>query len=60
MVWFEVVVNLFYFYFCFLKQILGVPIGCSKDQVVKAAMQLRATEIEEGYNPSVLPSRQVL
>lgn len=41
-------------------QILGVPIGCSKDQVVKAAMQLRATEIEEGYSPSVLPSRQEL
>lgn len=41
-------------------QILGVPIGCSKDQVVKAAMQLRATEIDEGYSPSVLPSRQGL
>eukprot|EP01018_Ginkgo_biloba_P011458 Gb_02500 [translate_table: standard] len=39
-------------------QILGVPDGSVKDQVVKAAMELKAAEIEEGYTSSVVQSRQ--
>ncbi|KAH9323444.1 hypothetical protein KI387_018083, partial [Taxus chinensis] len=39
-------------------QILGLLDGCSKDQVVKAAMELKVAEIEEGYSSSVSQSRQ--
>ncbi|XP_057820821.2 plastid division protein CDP1, chloroplastic isoform X2 [Cryptomeria japonica] len=41
-------------------EILGLPDGCSKDQVVKAAMELKSAEIDEGYSSSVMPYRQEL
>eukprot|EP00252_Welwitschia_mirabilis_P009463 TRINITY_DN2204_c0_g1_i2.p1 TRINITY_DN2204_c0_g1~~TRINITY_DN2204_c0_g1_i2.p1 ORF type:complete len:442 (+),score=62.68 TRINITY_DN2204_c0_g1_i2:182-1507(+) len=41
-------------------QILGLPFGCTKDQVVKAAMELKDAEIDDGYSSSLVPCRQEL
>ncbi|GJN01332.1 hypothetical protein PR202_ga18591 [Eleusine coracana subsp. coracana] len=41
-------------------QILGVTEKAEKDEIVKAAMELRNTGIEDGYTPEVSTSRQAL
>ncbi|XP_020272231.1 plastid division protein CDP1, chloroplastic [Asparagus officinalis] len=41
-------------------QILGVPEKAEKDEVVKAAMVLKNSEIEDGYTPDAIVSRQEL
>ncbi|ONK64155.1 uncharacterized protein A4U43_C07F22670 [Asparagus officinalis] len=40
--------------------ILGVPEKAEKDEVVKAAMVLKNSEIEDGYTPDAIVSRQEL
>ncbi|XP_077231344.1 plastid division protein [Tasmannia lanceolata] len=41
-------------------QIVGVPNQAEKDEIVKAVMELRSAEIEEGYTLDVVVSRQDL
>ncbi|XP_010940349.1 plastid division protein CDP1, chloroplastic isoform X2 [Elaeis guineensis] len=41
-------------------QILGIPEKAEKDEIVKAAMELKSSEIEEGYTADVIVSRQDL
>ncbi|KAJ6838653.1 plastid division protein CDP1, chloroplastic [Iris pallida] len=43
---------------CF--QILGVPEKAEKDEIVKAAMELKNLEIEDGYTADLIVSRQDL
>lgn len=45
--------------FWMILQILGVPEQAEKDEIVKAAMELKSSEIEEGYTADVIVSRQV-
>ena len=40
-------------------QILGVPAKAEKDEVVKATIELKSSEIEDGYTTDVIVSRQV-
>lgn len=40
-------------------QILGIPEKAEKDEVVKAARELKMSEIEDGFTPDVIVSRQV-
>jgi hypothetical protein len=40
-------------------QILGVTEKAEKDEIVKAAMELKITGIEDGYTPEVSTFRQV-
>lgn len=42
-----------------ILQLIGVPDRAEKDEVVKAVMSLKNTEIEEGYTMDVVASRQV-
>lgn len=50
-----------YFYTCdqTTLQILGVTEKAEKDEIVKAAMELKNTGIEDGYSPEVSTCRQV-
>lgn len=40
-------------------QLLGVPDQAEKDEIVKAVMHLKSSEIDEGYTTDVVVSRQV-
>lgn len=40
-------------------QLLGVPDQAEKDEIVKAVMQLKGSEVEEGYTMDAVKSREV-
>jgi hypothetical protein len=42
-----------------VTQILGVSVKAEKDEIVKTVMELKNTEIEEGYTADVPTARQV-
>lgn len=45
--------------FQMILQILGIPEQAEKDEIVKAAMEMKNSEIEDGYTADVIISRQV-
>lgn len=40
-------------------QLIGVPDQAEKDKVIKAVMDLKISEVEEGYTVNAIKSRQV-
>ncbi len=46
-------------YFAFKVQLIGIPDQAEKDEVIKAVMDLKISQVEEGYTENAIKSRQV-